>query len=565
MSEEEMHHPQATSESTSTPCITPTSEHSDRTDQHHILSQIHTVQSQSQRPLVSTNNTTTARNSSPIPFHPLIPIQTLWHTIRQRLPTETAHQADNPTTLSQAQAQWKNLFQRSRATQQPPISEGYRPIIMSHANQRANNPWGDLLQGKESTNTRIYAMNVNGITLDRRGGQFDTICAIQKEVQADILCGQEHNLASDKTQVRSILYSTCRQHWRRSQVVFGATPIPFTSNYKPGGTFIVSAGDVTGRIKHQEQDKWGRWVSQTLQGKGGKFVTIISAYQVVSTAIVPGSITAASQRQSLLLNAQDITLNPRTAFRRDLSQYIRQCTDKGHELLLLGDFNENFGNEPDGMPKIATEFQLIDLMASRHSSHPPATYARGRTRLDYALATPHVATALKLAGYEAFNERFHTDHRAYFLDFDTRLLLGTTTQSLESSAARILKTSNVAQVTQYRKTKYDFLMEHNIFERMERLSHPGNRHAYAERLDKDILAASLAAEKQMKQYGSPAWSLELVKARRKVSFLSKCISMQKTGLSHAEQLSRYQANTPFEPDKFQVPTSLADCSIQLRE
>jgi exonuclease III len=472
-------------------------------------------------------------------------------------------QADDPTTLSQAQAQWKNLFQ-SRRTAPPILPDGNRPSIMSHANQRANHPWGDLLQEKASHHTRIYAMNVNGLTLDRRGGQFDAVCEIQKEVQADILCGQEHNLASDKTQVRSILYSTCRQHWRRSRVVFGATPIPFTNNYKPGGTFIVSAGDVTGRIKHQEPDKWGRWVSQTLQGKGGKFVTIISAYQVVSTAIVPGSITAASQQQSLLLAAQDSTINPRTAFRRDLSVYIRQCIDKGHEILLLGDFNEPFGTDPDGMPKLATEFQLIDLMASRHSSHPPATYARGRTRLDYALATIHVASALKRAGYEAFNERFHTDHRAYFLDFDTRDLLGTTTQPLQSPAARILKTNNVAQVTQYIQTKYDILMEHNVFERMERLSHPGNRHAYAERIDKDILAASLAAEKQMQKFGSPAWSLELVKARRKVSHLSKCISMHKTGLSHTVQLRRYQAVNQFELDEFNLPATLADCTTQLR-
>jgi hypothetical protein len=156
-------------------------------------------------------------------------------------------------------------------------------------------------------------------------------------------------------------------------------------------------------------------------------------------------------------------LNRRTAFRGDLSLYLRKCTEKGHEILLLGDFNEPFGTDPDGMPKLATEFQLIDLMASRHSYSPPVTYyARGRTRLDYALATSHVAKALKSAGYEAFNERFHTDHRAYFLDFDTSLLLGTDTQPMSSPAARILKTSNVAQVTQYIRTKYDFLMEHNV-------------------------------------------------------------------------------------------------------
>lgn len=49
----------------------------------------------------------------------------------------------------------------------------------------------------------------HGLSLDRRGGQFDTPCEVQKEVQADILCGQEHNLDSDKTHVRSILYYTC--------------------------------------------------------------------------------------------------------------------------------------------------------------------------------------------------------------------------------------------------------------------------------------------------------------------------------------------------------------------
>ncbi len=110
-------------------------------------------------------------------------------------------------------------------------------------------------------------MNVNGSNLDRRGGQFDTVCEVHKEVQADIMCGQEHNLDSDQTYVRSILYSTCRHHWRRSRVIFGTTPIPFTNSYKPGGTFMLSAGDVTGRMKLQNKDKWGRWVSQTLQGR----------------------------------------------------------------------------------------------------------------------------------------------------------------------------------------------------------------------------------------------------------------------------------------------------------
>jgi hypothetical protein len=283
----------------------------------------------------------------------------------------------------------------------------------------------------------------------------------------------------------------------------------------------------------------------------------------VGTAITPGSITAAAQQQTLLLLDQDLTLNPRTAFRRDLSLYIQKCKEKNHEILLLGDFNEPFGTDPDGMPKIAATHQLIDLMSSRHSSTPPATYSRGRTRLDYALATHHVAQALTQAGYEAFNSRYHTDHRAYFLDFDTALLLGTHTQTLRSSTPRILRTNN-SQVTQYLKLKYDLLLEHNVFERMQRLDHPGNRHEYAERLDKDILAASLAAEQQMKRYENPAWSLELVAARKQVSFLSKCISMRKTGLDLTEQLQMMQARSPFDEEEFSIPSTLHECKVQLR-
>jgi hypothetical protein len=142
-----------------------------------------------------------------------------------------------------------------------------RPILLTVANQRTNEVWGDKLQEKPINVTRVYAMNVNGLRLDRLGGQFDVQCQVQKEVQADILCGQEHNLDSDKTHVRSILYETARQHWQKSRMRFGTTPISFANMYKPGGTHIISTGDITGQITHQESDKWGRWVSQTFRGQ----------------------------------------------------------------------------------------------------------------------------------------------------------------------------------------------------------------------------------------------------------------------------------------------------------
>ena len=283
---------------------------------------------------------------------------------------------------------------------------------------------------KPDTVTRIYGLNVNGLTLDRRGGQLDVLCKVLKEVQADVLCGQEHNLDSNQTPVRSIIFHTICNHWQQPKATFGTTPITFNNMYKPGGTFMVTAGDLSGRLLQTDHNKWGRWVSHTYQGRGSNKLTILSAYQVVAKDITPGSTSTAAQQHSLLLQQQDYVLNPRTAFRRNLTLAIQAAQALNHEILLLGNFNEAFGSDPDGMTKLAVTCDLLDLMSLRHSTTAPATYAGGSKRLDYALGTHHISTALRKSGNEAFNNRFHSDHRAYYLDFDTKVLFGTETQTL---------------------------------------------------------------------------------------------------------------------------------------
>ncbi|KAI2495021.1 hypothetical protein MHU86_19496 [Fragilaria crotonensis] len=155
---------------------------------------------------------------------------------------------------------------------------------------------------------------------------------------------------------------------------------------------VMTVGSLTGRLCKQDRDKWGRWSSQVFQGRAGRKVAIISAYQPIVKGGIAGKITVAAQHVSLLLQSEDKISNPRVAFRRDLSKWLKEYQDDGCEILLIGDFNETLGTDPDGMSKIASDHHLLDIMASRHSSAPPATYARGSKRLDYALASPQYAT-----------------------------------------------------------------------------------------------------------------------------------------------------------------------------
>ena len=171
--------------------------------------------------------------------------------------------------LRASQVQWKNLFSRPTDFSTPTGRFTRKEAVMTRANQRTNIPWGDPLAAKPTQVTRVYSQNVNGLSMDRRGGQFDDLCAIHKELEADIFCGQERNLDSTQMHIKSYIYDAAKHHWDRSRVIFGTTPIPFTGHYKPGGTFILSTGSISGRVKEQVADKWGRWVVHKLVGQSG--------------------------------------------------------------------------------------------------------------------------------------------------------------------------------------------------------------------------------------------------------------------------------------------------------
>ena len=259
----------------------------------------------------------------------------------------------------------------------------------------------------------------------------------------------------------------------------------------------MSVGDITSRMSERFQEKWGRWTSQTFRGRDGNALTVISAYQVVTDNPARGTTTAAAQQYSLLLHTNDKLKAPRAAFRRDLTAYVKQCKSSGNKILLTGNFNECIGQDLDRMRKVIDDCNLVDIMTRRHPGiQLPNTYARGHRCLDYALATEAVAASVRYAGYEPFNSHFPTDHGPYFIDLSISALFGIQIQPLAKYEPRVLQATNVHQVTDYIEKKYEYLCQHNVFERAHRLSLPGYRHQFAERLDKDVLDASLAAEKR---------------------------------------------------------------------
>jgi hypothetical protein len=63
-----------------------------------------------------------------------------------------------------------------------------------------------------------------------------------------------------------------------------------------------------------------------------------------------------------------------------------------------------------------------------------------------------------------------------------------------------MQSTNVKQVTQYLREKFEQLEQSNAFARGYQQSMPGNRHSFAEPLDQDILQASLTAERRVQNF-----------------------------------------------------------------
>jgi hypothetical protein len=127
---------------------------------------------------------------------------------------------------------------------------------------------------------------------------------------------------------------------------------------------------------------------------------------------------------------------------------------------------------------------------------------------------------------------------------------------------RGLQSRNVKQVTKYIEEKHRMLTESNAFDRAQRLEIPGNRHKFAEKLDADVVQRSLSAEKRTSKYGTPMWLLKLIKARRKVSVLSKLLTMHKTGIDLTAILIHERATIS---SAFLLPETVQECNTALRQ
>jgi endonuclease/exonuclease/phosphatase family metal-dependent hydrolase len=268
-----------------------------------------------------------------------------------------------------------------------------------------NAPFGDTLKEKLAEHTRLYFINLNGFTLGKDGGTWHQVMETMSSIQADIAGFSELNKDVTQHTINKDMRDIAGKHFNCNRLRLASTSKQMATDYKPGGTAIMTINSTCSRTREHGTDRMGRWAYQKYAIKNNKRLLVVSCYQVGSED-TKGVTTARAQQAGIMIEeslrenlAHRVPLvSPRKAFRRDLLKFLKE--NQEDELLLIGDFNEVLGEDQTGMVKIQRELGLTDLMEYHHGvSNAPNSWIRGKNRIDFALGSKHVAKSLMKCGY----------------------------------------------------------------------------------------------------------------------------------------------------------------------
>ena len=249
------------------------------------------------------------------------------------------------------------------------------------------------------------------------------------------------------------------------------TSSPTHRAYQPGGTAMMILGELTFKISLQGSDprRLGRWISITLTGKNETNTTIITCYCPARSS----SLGSTFVQQLLYMANNKANLPavdcPRQLFGIDLKKEIEAFVSKGHNIMVMGDFNSHY----DKLTSWMIDVGLIDLIAAKHGQCP-ITHTRSlNTPLDIVYGSANLK--ITKGGFLSFRKLL-SDHRGVWFDIPKFLIYGYNPQQPVFPSARRLKLRDPRIVSRYLSHLHSSMINNDLFKRMDDLHQQSTIH-----------------------------------------------------------------------------------------
>jgi exonuclease III len=492
----------------------------------------------------STHHISPSSSSSPPPI-PITPIRTRTSPPNQaRTPSSIHPSASQNSYHGDSLDDYLDLADQGKVYQEVDPGQGHIPKQI----------WKEQI-------LRIYFQNINGIRLANDGADMLDIFLQMENIRADVFGFAETKLATDQPYVSNLLHQNKRKIWDHARLTTSTSNAVLDGYHKPGGTLTCAAGSLVGRIHSNISNPYGRWSGIELMGRSNKRLIILTIYQVPQKTGSAGTTTAYTQQRTMFRLEGRINPNPRQILIADLRKLVTDLRHNGHDMILMGDFNEQVGKDPHGMASVLLAGGLIDSHVTRHGiENDPSTYARGHTRVDYIFISERLKPYLLRAGIEPFNQRIFSDHRGMFIDLSLPGLFDRALTTLASPANRHLCATNQKHVRNYIRELHKYLQTHFVLERLEKIKDHAD-HSSAEKIDLDITRAMLHAELKCKSFHRLPWSHDLHVAMTTLYILKMKLTELRTHRTMQPQIDRRQKQL-IEP--VLLPENLSETNSALR-
>jgi hypothetical protein len=342
-------------------------------------------------------------------------------------------------------------------------------VPISRSRQLKNNEKGDSLDFKPVSHLRFIFQNINSL----RPNSIDKWSATTRQIfqfLADVVGLCETCTNWKKRDLKKRFQLSANKSLKNPILSTTTTTLNYDADYVPGGCQIT-ANSWTTRHDSVIYDSFrhGRWIGNTYRLSTDRQLHIVTAYRVCEQQPNETNSLSTSTQQHIILAARGIqNPNPRKQFVDDfIAQFQEMCDNNNNYFILAIDANATLGKDREGLDRLASECNLIDMYSTIHQDYSVfPTQQRGSQRIDYILCSRNVIPYITQCGYVRFNEGFDSDHRAIFCDISQEILTDSTT--LNEKRKRIIGSNSTnKEGERYIRYLYRMLNKKDIFQSVE--------------------------------------------------------------------------------------------------